>query len=65
MGGRETKWGVAIADNIWGPYVRNEYNPITNSGHETCLWKYGDGIAAFLRTDGVEKNTLHFIQFNT
>lgn len=60
MGGRETKWGVAIADSIEGPYVRSEYNPITNSGHETCLWKYNGGIAAFLRTDGVEKNTLQF-----
>ena len=62
MGGRETKWGVAIADNIEGPYVRSEYNPITNSGHETCLWKYKNGIAAFLRTDGVEKNTLQFAE---
>ncbi|MFI3238451.1 MAG: glycosyl hydrolase [Lachnospiraceae bacterium] len=60
MGGRETKWGVAIADDIWGPYVRSEYNPITNSGHETCLWQTEGGIAAFLRTDGVEKNTLQF-----
>ena len=62
MGGRETKWGVAIAENIMGPYVRSEYNPITNSGHETCLWKYNGGMAAFLRTDGVEKNTLQWAQ---
>ncbi len=62
MGGRETKWGVAIADDIMGPYVRSEYNPITNSGHETCLWKYNGGMAAFLRTDGVEKNTLQFAE---
>lgn len=60
MGGRETKWGVAIADNILGPYTRSEYNPVTNSGHETCLWKYNGGMAAFLRTDGIEKNTLQF-----
>lgn len=60
MGGRETKWGVAIADNILGPYERSPYNPITNSGHETCLWKYNGGMAAFLRTDGVEKNTMQF-----
>ena len=45
-----------------GPYVRSEYNPVTNSGHETCLWKYNGGIAAFLRTDGVEKNTLQFAE---
>lgn len=62
MGGRETKWGVAIASDILGPYVRSEYNPVTNSGHETCLWKYKEGIAAFLRTDGVEKNTLQYAE---
>ncbi len=62
MGGRETKWGLAIAENPFGPYERCEYNPITNSGHETCLWKYKNGFAAFLRTDGVEKNTLQFAQ---
>ncbi len=54
--------GVAIADDILGPYQRSEYNPITNSGHETCLWKYKNGIAAFLRTDGVEKNSLQFAE---
>lgn len=62
MGGRETKWGVAIADKIEGPYIKSEYNPVTNSGHETCLWQYKDGIAAFLRTDGVEKNTIQFAE---
>lgn len=62
MGGRETKWGVAIAEKIEGPYTRSEYNPITNSGHETCLWRYAGGIAAFLRTDGVEKNTIQFAE---
>lgn len=62
MGGRETKWGVAIADNILGPYVRSEYNPITNSGHETCLWKYNGGMAAMLTTDGVERNTMQYAE---
>lgn len=60
MGGRETKWGVAISDNVLGPYTRSEYNPITNSGHETCLWKYKDGMVALLTTDGVEKNTVQY-----
>ncbi|WP_305766841.1 glycoside hydrolase family 117 protein [Candidatus Epulonipiscium viviparus] len=60
MGGRETMWGLAIADKIEGPYVKSEYNPVTNSGHETCLWQYDGGMAAFLRTDGVEKNTIQF-----
>jgi len=59
-GGRNTRWGVAIADQIDGPYVRSPLNPITNSGHETCLWRHGDGIAALLTTDGPERNTIQF-----
>lgn len=62
MGGRETKWGVAISDRIEGPYQKSEYNPITNSGHETCLWPYKDGMAAMLTTDGVEKNTIQYAE---
>lgn len=60
MGGRETKWGVAVADSVFGPYIKSEYNPISNSGHETLLWKYKDGIAALLCTDGMERNTMQF-----
>ena len=62
FGGREIKWGVAIADKIEGPYVKSPYNPITNSGHEVCVWNYGDGIAAMLITDGPEKNTFQFAE---
>lgn len=60
MGGRETKWGVAIADHVEGPYVRSPYNPVTNSGHETCLWHYRGGLAALLTTDGMERNTIQY-----
>jgi len=60
MGGRETKWGVAIADQPEGSYTRSEYNPITNSGHEVCVWHYQGGIAAMLTTDGPERNTLQW-----
>lgn len=62
MGGRETKWGVAISDKPEGPYVRSEYNPITNSGHEVCVWHYNGGIAAMLTTDGPERNTLQWAE---
>ena len=34
VGGREIKWGVAIADKPAGPYTKSEYNPVINSGHE-------------------------------
>ena len=60
FGGRETKWGLAIADKPEGPYVKSEYNPVTNSGHEVCVWHYRGGIAALLTTDGPEKNTIQY-----
>lgn len=58
--GNEDRWGVAIADEITGPYTHSEYNPITNSGHETMLWHYQGGIAALLNRDGPEKDTIQY-----
>lgn len=52
--------GVAIADSPEGPYVKHEMNPILNSGHETFLFPYNEGIAAVLAIDGVEKNTIQY-----
>lgn len=57
QGGRH---GVAIADHIEGPYIASEYNPVTNSGHETLLWKYKAGIACLLIHDGPEANTIQY-----
>jgi hypothetical protein len=62
FGGREIKWGVAIADEPTGPYVTSPYNPITNSGHELCIWPYRGGIAAMLTTDSPERNTIQFAE---
>lgn len=62
FGGREIKHGVAIADNIEGPYVKSELNPISNSGHEVVVWNYQGGVANLLTTDGPEKNTVQFAQ---
>ena len=62
FGGREIKWGVAIADKPEGPYAKSPYNPITNSGHELCVWPYKGGIAAMLTTDGPERNTIQFAE---
>ena len=58
FGGRDIRWGVAIADRPEGPFRKSEYNPITNSGHEVCVWPYRGGVAALLTTDGPEKNTI-------
>ncbi|WP_440874121.1 glycoside hydrolase family 117 protein [Thalassotalea sp. PLHSN55] len=60
FGGREIKHGVAIADSVEGPYIKSEYNPISNSGHEVVVWNYQGGIASMLTTDGPEKNTIQF-----
>ncbi|MRI00094.1 family 43 glycosylhydrolase [Kriegella sp. EG-1] len=60
LGGREIKWGVAIADNIEGPYVKSPFNPISNSGHEICVWPYQGGMAAMLTSDGPENNTIQW-----
>ncbi len=58
--GFDTRWGVAVSDNVLGPYEHSEFNPVTNSGHETLLWHYNGGIAALLNRDGPEKNTIQF-----
>lgn len=60
FGGRQIRHGVAIADNPKGPYVKSPYNPISNSGHEVCVWPYNGGIASLITTDGPEKNTIQW-----
>jgi hypothetical protein len=52
--------GVAIADDPLGPFEKPAENPLLNSGHETCLWPYEEGIAAIVSLDGPEKNTVQF-----
>jgi hypothetical protein len=60
FGGRQIRHGVAIADNPKGPYIKSPYNPISNSGHEICVWPYNGGIASLITTDGPEKNTIQW-----
>ncbi len=57
---KQVKWGVATSDNPTGPFVKSELNPVTNTGHEVCIWKSGDGIAAMLHQDGPEFATLQY-----
>ncbi len=52
--------GVAIADNPEGPFIKPAVNPLLNSGHETFLFPYKEGIAAMLCVDGPEKNTIQY-----
>lgn len=57
---KQVKWGVAIADNVTGPYVKSEFNPITNTGHEVCVWHSGEGIGIMLHQDGPEYGTTQY-----
>lgn len=52
--------GVAIADDPLGPFVKHELNPVMNSGHETTLFPFGEGIAAFAIRHGMEHNTIQY-----
>jgi hypothetical protein len=52
--------GVAIADSPEGPFTKHPANPVLNSGHETMLWPYREGIAALLIRDGNEANTVQY-----
>jgi len=54
--------GVAIADDPMGPYVKPDINPVLNSGHETCLFPWKEGIAAIVSIDGPEKNTIQYAE---
>jgi hypothetical protein len=60
FGGRQIRHGVAIADHPKGPYIKSPYNPISNSGHEICVWPYEGGIASLITTDGPERNTVQW-----
>ena len=60
FGGRQIRHGVAISDHPLGPYRKSPYNPISNSGHEICVWPYNGGIASLITTDGPEKNTVQW-----
>ena len=51
---RETKMGVAIADNPEGPYVKYENNPVVKGGHEVLVWAQGKGVATLIGKEGPE-----------
>lgn len=44
----KTKMGVAIAETIEGPYVKqNGGDPILDSSHEVLVWPHREGVAAY------------------
>ncbi|MBT2161381.1 glycoside hydrolase family 117 protein [Zobellia barbeyronii] len=54
--------GLAIADDPLGPFEKHPLNPILNSGHETTLFPFKKGVAAFAIRDGNELNTIQYAE---
>ena len=52
--------GLAIADNPLGPFKKHRLNPVMNSGHETTMFPFDDGIAALVIRDGTEHFTVQY-----
>ena len=56
----DSQWGVAIADHPEGPYIKHEFNPVSNSGHETWVFPWKEGMAAIVDWAGPEKGTIQY-----
>ena len=54
--------GLAIADNPLGPFKKHPLNPVINSGHETTLFPFKEGIAALVIKDGNEHFTIQYAE---
>jgi len=52
--------GLAIADEPFGPFTKHPLNPVINSGHETTLFPFKEGIAALVIRHGLEHNTIQY-----
>lgn len=52
--------GLATADNPLGPFTKCPVNPVINSGHETTLFTFKEGMAALVIRDGNEHNTIQY-----
>lgn len=62
MGGdpRVRAQGLAIADDPFGPFVKHPLNPVINSGHETAMFPFKEGMAALVSRHGLEHNTIQY-----
>ena len=54
--------GLAIADDPLGPFEKHPLNPVLNSGHETALFPFREGIAALVIRDGNEHYTVQYAE---
>jgi len=55
-----TRWGLALADYITGPYAKYDKNPIIDSGHTVCVWPHREGVAALVDFAGPQKHTVQY-----
>jgi beta-xylosidase len=60
FGAADTKTGLAVADQPTGPYAKHPLNPIIPSGHEVCVFPFGEGVAALVSPAGPQGNTLQY-----
>ncbi len=52
--------GLTIADHPLGPFKKHPLNPVINSGHETVMFPFKEGIAAMVLKDGNEHFTIQY-----
>ena len=52
--------GLATSEDPFGPFVKHPLNPVINSGHETALFPFKEGIAALVSRHGLEHNTIQY-----
>ncbi|MGQ1785191.1 MULTISPECIES: glycoside hydrolase family 117 protein [unclassified Saccharicrinis] len=52
--------GLATSDNPLGPFEKHPLNPVINSGHETTLFPFKEGMAALVIKDGNEHFTIQY-----
>ena len=57
---RETRMGLAVAEQPMGPYRKVPENPLIEGGHEVCVWRQGEGVAALVQPNGPEGGTLQY-----
>lgn len=52
--------GLAISEDPFGPFIKHPLNPVINSGHETALFPFKEGMAALVSRHGLEHNTIQY-----
>ncbi len=57
---RETRMGVAVAEQPMGPYRKARENPLIEGGHEVCVWRQDEGVGALVQPNGPEGGTLQY-----